>query len=562
MEEGSTRAQRSGPRRRSVGCWAGRRERMVVGVVRNDSLGARGGAAADDGQAVKRLKAVIAASEDSPASEDGGEEGRARDALIVLASAKEPQGPSGGEAKEAFARLKERFERASQEHLFDHLATLTDTQAASLADQLRSINIERTIADFKGALARSKGASTCAPAPLHPADIVTPTAASRARHWAAGLAAIAGGRVAVVTLAGGQGTRLGSSAPKGCYDIGLASGRSLFELQALRLRRIAGLAAAAARKTGSSAAPSAASSLPWYIMTSAATHEATVDFFRANDHFGVDASSITFFQQGQLPALSPEGKLLLTSPDALVLSPDGNGGIYEAMEREGILADLTAKGIEHVHMYCVDNALVRIADPHFVGAAIESGSDCMAKSIVKTEPTESVGVFCRRPTADGEEHHHRLGVAEYSELDAATAAARTADGSLLHGQANIANHCFTLAFLKTLSSGDRAKESLPIHLAYKKIPHLVPGTATVETAMGYKMEKFIFDVFALARKPLLYQCERNEEFAPLKNAPGSSCDGPEQCKAKLLALHAKWPSNRRAIDGEVSPLDSYCGEEL
>jgi UDP-N-acetylglucosamine/UDP-N-acetylgalactosamine diphosphorylase len=200
-------------------------------------------------------------------------------------------------------------------------------------------------------------------------------------------------------------------------------------------------------------------------------------------------------------------------------------------------------------MYCVDNALVRVADPKFIGACIGAGTDCAAKTILKTDPTEPVGIFCRRK--DG-----KLIVGEYSELDSHVASQVDKDGKLIYNQANIANHFFTVDFLEKISKG----KSLSMHLAHKKIP-----TVGGETMMGFKMEAFIFDVFEWAEKPVVYQGERWEEFAPLKNASGAKTDSPECCRKMLLDLHAKWLTKAGAkIEGavEISPLISYAGEGL
>ena len=240
-----------------------------------------------------------------------------------------------------------------------------------------------------------------------------------------GFEALRRGECSVVTLAGGQGTRLGSSAPKGCYKIGLPSDASLFQLQAERVLKIEKLAGMK-------------SPLSWYIMTSAPTHQPTVDYFEENGFFGLNREQVIFFQQGVLPAFDLDGKILLTSRGKISVAPDGNGGIYKALEREGILADMRKKGIKYVHMYCVDNCLVKVGDPSFIGACISSGTDCAAKCVEKTEPSESVGVFCTNS-------RNKMIVAEYSELDASTAQAIDPEtGRLMFGEANIANHFFTV----------------------------------------------------------------------------------------------------------------------
>lgn len=244
------------------------------------------------------------------------------------------------------------------------------------------------------------------------------------------------------------------------------------------------------------------------------------------------------------------------------MAPDGNGGIYAALAREGILDDMAKKGIEYIHMHSVDNCLVLMADPVFIGMAIQQGADLASKSVPKTSPKESVGVFCRRST------DNKMVIAEYSELDPALADATGPDGSLLFNEANIANHLFSRAFLEQICL-DRDFR-LRFHVARKKIPsiNMETGEAHQTPPMGIKLEAFIFDVLEFARNPIIFQVDRQAEFAPLKNAPGSAPqDTPEFCAGQLYQLHRQWLIKAGAFpvgEGpcEISPLLSYSGEGL
>lgn len=440
--------------------------------------------------------------------------------------------------------LYERYRKAGQEHVFKWAAELSDTEMERFLEQLQSFDLEKLLADFRTAQAVSSDASNkLQPCPLRPDDVVMPSTDNKQQFWQTGIAAIQQGKVAVVTLAGGQGTRLGSAAPKGCYNIGLPSGMSLFEIQALRIRKLLSLANC--------------SHIPWYIMTSEATHQETEAFFRQHQFFGIPPADVSFFVQGELPALGADGKLILKDKGDLARSPNGNGGIYEALQKSGTLNTLKNKGIKYVHMYCVDNALVRVGDPFFLGACIIRGNDCAAKSIEKIDPAESVGIFCRR-AAD-----KKLVVAEYSELPSHLASQRDPAGRhLLFNQANIANHFFTVAFLDKVSQ----HSSLPIHLAHKRIPAIGDdGERLPLPPMGFKLETFIFDVFEHGERPLVYQGRREEEFAPLKNAPGADRDTPEYCRTMLINLHRTWLQAAKVPHSEpveLSPLISYAGEGL
>lgn len=446
--------------------------------------------------------------------------------------------------------LKAKYEAHGQGHVFKFFDELTEQEKTAFLSQLAAVPIEKLNQFFQEATEGGGEKDKAGIRPVFKSDVVRmgEDGAAEERWWNLGLEAISQGRVAVVTLAGGQGTRLGSAQPKGCYDIGLPSGKSLFQLQAERLIRLSQL-------TGTP--------VPWYIMTSGPTHQNTVDFFQAHSFFGLDSAQIKFFQQGVLPALTlKDGRIFLQTKGSLALSPDGNGGIYAALRAHGILAELEAKGVEYVHMHSVDNCLVRMADPVFVGLCMERGADCASKAVAKTDPKESVGILSRRCS------DCKMVVAEYSELDPSLADAVDEEGSLCFNTANIAVHMFSTAFLHAICHDPSL--SLPYHVAKKKIPSIdwESGEPMALPPIGIKLEAFIFDVLEHAQNPVILQVERWAEFAPLKNASGSAPeDTPEACRERLFALHKRWLGAAGALvlgEGpcEISPLLSYAGEGL
>lgn len=424
-----------------------------------------------------------------------------------------------GEAKEIFSKQLDSIK-------VEELGSLL---GAALADQQNQDGEDDDITPFSKHVGRStdKGESILA--------------------YEKGIETIGLGEVAALVLAGGQGTRLGFAGPKGMYDIGLPSGHTLFQLLAERLKKIKEI--------------SNCKSLPFYIMTSPVNHEETIAFFKDNDYFGLPEKDVVFFQQGMLPCMTNDGKIIIESAGKVAMAPDGNGGIYPSLEQSGMIDDMILRGTKYIHVFSIDNALTKIADPVFIGHCVLNEADCGNKVVWKTGPHEKVGVLA--------EKGGKPCIVEYSEITTEMAELNDANGRLVFGAGNICNHFYTLDFLRN--------KVLPnlgnlYHIARKKIPYydeLSQSTVKPETNNGIKLESFIFDVFPLSERMAVLDTERDQEFAPVKNAPGSSSDSPDTARSYLSKQAQNWviqaggklTGNLDSIC-EISPMTSYGGEGL
>ncbi|OSX67084.1 hypothetical protein POSPLADRAFT_1164350 [Postia placenta MAD-698-R-SB12] len=466
----------------------------------------------------------------------------------------------------SFDKLRQRYEAAGQGHLLQFWPKLSETERAYLLAQLDALDIDRVNRIYRKAVSSEKeaaenaGKDAIGPLPEDAFDSVIGVPEKEKEWRSIGLRAIASGQVGVLLMAGGQGTRLGSSAPKGCYDIGLPSHKSLFQYQA---ERIARLQIVAEKEFGK---PAGSVAIPWYVMTSGPTRPETEAFFKKHNYFGLSSKNVIFFEQGTLPCLTMDGKVILEKPSKVAVAPDGNGGLYAALRKplspsapRTVLSDLAARKIQYVHSYCVDNCLVKVADPVFLGYCIQKQADCAAKVVPKAYPTESVGVVARRGD--------KYSVIEYSEISKEQAERRDPKtGELAFRAGNIANHFYTTAFLNSTADFE---DELAFHIARKKIPFVdaTGAAAKPATPNGMKLELFVFDVFPFTRHFAVLEVARNEEFSPLKNAPGTGSDDPQTSRRDLLSQHRRFLERAGAkvadaVEIEVSPLVTYAGEGL
>ena len=400
-----------------------------------------------------------------------------------------------------------------QDHVLAGWDQLSTAQRSNLVVQLKGVNFAELAALFRKKdeqQAALPARERIAALPVEDGDAIPASAVAR------GQLALKGGEVAVLVVAGGQGTRLGFDKPKGMFPVGPVTGASLFQVHAEKVLALS-------RRYGQP--------VPFLVMTSDATHDDTVAFFQEHQFFGLDPKQVHFFQQGLMPALDlATGKLILSGPGELFLSPNGHGGTLTALADSGLLAELKAAGVKHVFYFQVDNPLVNVADPGFVGRHVEANSEASSRVVFKEKPEEKVGILA---LVDG-----RCAILEYSDMPAAMQAERETDGTLKFRAGNPAIHVFSVPFLERVTTG---AGRLPFHLARKKVPSYDPATGETVTPAkenALKFELFVFDALPLADRWLAVSARREDEFGPLKNATGA--DSPETCKQMQSDRAARW----------------------
>ncbi len=446
--------------------------------------------------------------------------------------------------------LLEAAKVAGQEHLVQHWHKLSAAGQQRLLRQIASIDFQLITDIYTNLLRENKTAHTHLT--LEPAEVIS-LAHQRAHPQecaamrAAGADLLRRGQVAAVLVAGGQGSRLGFEGPKGAFVFGTLSGKSLFQLHAEKIL-------ATSRRYRAA--------IPWYIMTSRANHEETKAFFAQHRFFGLPAHDVFFFQQGMMPAIDENGKIILEAPDSIFMNPDGHGGALQALARSGALADMQRRGITEIFYFQVDNVLLHICDPLFIGYHAAAQAEMSAKVCGKRDPYEKIGVIGKK---DG-----RLTVIEYSDMSDADKEMRNPDGSLKYNSGSIAIHMLRVDFVARLVE---SRQHLPWHIAHKKIPFINAAGELVkpEQPNGYKFETFIFDALGEARGSVVLEVARQVEFSPIKNDSG--VDSPETARRDYYKLYAGWLEQcgiKVPRDGggwpkikiEISPLFALEAQEL
>ena len=402
-----------------------------------------------------------------------------------------------------FEEMKEKLERYGQTHVITAYNRADELTKEKLLEQVERINFEQLQELYKSTKEEIRLENVNIE-PMPYIDSQKLTEEERNRYIQKGEDIIKNGKLAVLTLAGGQGTRLGYNGPKGTFDIGLASHKSLFELMIDYLKE---------------KCEKYDVTIPWYLMTSKDNNDVTEEFFKNHNYFGYPKNNlITFFKQGELPMLDEQGKVIINEDGIIKEAADGHGGIFRAMQSEGVLEDMKLKGIEWVFIGNVDNPLVQMADPLLIGYAAYNHYLAVSKTIVKTGPEERVGVFCKK--------NGKPSVIEYTEISNEMANLRDENGELIYGEAHMMLNLFNIQVFEKMK-----EVKFPYHAAHKK-SNIVDENGKViipEKPNAYKFEAFIFDAFPMFDEVGLLRGKREDDFAPVKNAEG--VDSPETARA-------------------------------
>lgn len=439
--------------------------------------------------------------------------------------------------------LRTRLRHYGQEHVLAGWDQLTDHERRGLLEQLRALDFEQL---------QQLYAKRVHPFQAPPLDHIQPVPVARIDQdetaRSRGEEVLRQGKVAVLLVAGGQGSRLGFEHPKGMYPIGPVSRKSVFQIHAEKVLALT-------RRYGRP--------IPFLVMTSPDNHRETRDFFEQLGLFGLPSEEVFFFAQGTMPALDLEtGQLLLERYGKLFTSPNGHGGTLLALADSRLLDRMRQRGIEQIFYFQVDNPLVKVADPAFLGYHVASQAEVSTKVIPKNGPDDKLGNVV---LLDG-----RCAMIEYSDLPAELARQTDERGRLRFWVGSPAIHFFDVRFLERMTRGDTR---IPFHVARKKVSHMDKEGNQIEPARenALKFEMFIFDVLPRADRWTVVETSRHEEFEPLKNATGP--DSPETVRRAISDLAADWlekagvevprtAEGHAAVPLEISPLLALDAREL
>jgi UDP-N-acetylglucosamine/UDP-N-acetylgalactosamine diphosphorylase len=407
----------------------------------------------------------------------------------------------------------------NQEHLLEFWEELSEQQKENLCEQIKGINFDEIDSLIKEYVLNTPVQKI--PDDLTPPDYFSLFAENKTekeyyeKALSKGKVLLKQSTVAAFTVAGGQGSRLGFDGPKGTFPITPVKKKSLFQYFAEVIK---------------SNSKRYNSVIPWYIMTSMLNNDQIQDFFESNNYFGLKKNNVIFFVQGIMPAIDYNGRIVMDGKDSIALAPNGHGGSLLALKTSGALDDMKRRKIKHISYFQVDNPLVSIINPLFIGLHSLERSEMSAIMLKKSNPFEKLGNFCRS--------QGKLMIIEYSDLPDELALKKNSSGELAFIAGSPAIHIIKRKFVERLTVDGTL--SLPWHRADKVVSSIDKSgnKVTPEKANAVKLESFVFDALPLAEKTILLEAEREYEFAPTKNKTG--VDSVESCMSMLAERDAKW----------------------
>ena len=390
---------------------------------------------------------------------------------------------------------KEILKKYNQEHLLYFYDELSEEEKNTLINQILNIDFEKIINLYLN----SKKVEDLSKVEISPLPHIEKDKLSEKEinyYTQIGEAVIKNNQVAIATMAGGQGTRLGYKGPKGTYMLNLKPiKKSLFQILAENIIETNNKYNVV---------------IPWYIMTSEENHNQTISFFAINNFFGYPKEKIKFFKQNKLPLINTEGKLILQEPYLIKEASNGNGNVFKSMERANIIEDLKKSGIQWVSFGGIDNVLLKNIDPLFLGLTIGNNMEIGSKSIFKKEPLEKTAVYCKK--------NGKPSILDYDDITLELSESKiVGTDTYLYREANMLSHIMSLDAIEKVKDIE-----LKYHRAYKKNAFVnFEGVKQVpDKPNTFKFENFIFDAFSYFNDMLLLRVDENEEFAPIKDFTG------------------------------------------
>ncbi len=396
---------------------------------------------------------------------------------------------------EKYDELLKFTSKYGQQHLLKYWPELDEEGRDRLYSSIKSIDFDKSFKAYSGdSREASSEFSLSDVSPIEVIEKPDESAELGKKYYEKGIEVIKKGGVIAVTMAGGQGSRLGHEGPKGTFDMGLPTHKSLFELQVDQLSSIH-------ENTGAY--------VHLYIMTSEINHNQTVEFFEANGYFGYPKDKISFFCQNMIPVFDRNGNMMLSAKDKVVTAADGNGGIFSALESGGVFSSEDGKKAAFIYISQIDNCLAELCDPIFIGCAALTGKSCLTKTLMKAGPDEKAGVYCVK--------NGRPCVVEYTEVPKDMAELKDSNGEFVFGDVNAGIYVFKKSVLEHASN-----RGLPYHKYVKKTERLDENGKPFKPEVPdcIKLEMFLFDIFEYIDDVTAFRIKREDEFAPIKNATG------------------------------------------